>query len=319
MRMGWDSSLSQSGKRGRDPEDAVYLDNFHTHKRYLSEVMASSLNGLTVGDSLSEEHRTSPSRFDPMESPVRSESIGFPREDLTSPFSPMSEDSDDSRYCDLIHQQDMCTGTRNTVSPHRHHIGGPHITYSSMPLSNSPSSPCSTLLQMAYSHSRPRTPESESRFPPSPSDICQSPNLRRAALLRSVQMRTQPTNSHAFEMPFESISDQHVDDREGSPCSYVKVIADERGYPIESRGPVRSSSRVRSMLLEDCSTMGISETQEKREKCYRALNLKGDGGGNNRGVESKEEFLGGNGVNRPELLSGRRSVLGEHAKACSFE
>lgn len=31
---------SPSGKRSRDPEEEdVYLDNFHSHKRYLSEVI----------------------------------------------------------------------------------------------------------------------------------------------------------------------------------------------------------------------------------------------------------------------------------------
>lgn len=29
---------SPSGKRSRDPEDEVYVDNLHSHKRYLSEV-----------------------------------------------------------------------------------------------------------------------------------------------------------------------------------------------------------------------------------------------------------------------------------------
>lgn len=29
---------SPSGKRARDPEDEIYLDNLHSHKRYLSEV-----------------------------------------------------------------------------------------------------------------------------------------------------------------------------------------------------------------------------------------------------------------------------------------
>ena len=33
------SSSSPSGKRSRDPEDEVYVDNLHSHKRYLSEVL----------------------------------------------------------------------------------------------------------------------------------------------------------------------------------------------------------------------------------------------------------------------------------------
>lgn len=32
------STSSPCGKRARDPEDEVYLDNLHSHKRYLSEV-----------------------------------------------------------------------------------------------------------------------------------------------------------------------------------------------------------------------------------------------------------------------------------------
>ena len=32
------STPSPSGKRSRDPEDEVYLDNLRSHKRYLSEV-----------------------------------------------------------------------------------------------------------------------------------------------------------------------------------------------------------------------------------------------------------------------------------------
>lgn len=35
---GSSSSSSPAGKRGRDPEDEVYVDNLHSHKRYLSEV-----------------------------------------------------------------------------------------------------------------------------------------------------------------------------------------------------------------------------------------------------------------------------------------
>lgn len=32
------------GKRGRDPEEDVYVDNLHSHKRYLSEVGAPSVS-----------------------------------------------------------------------------------------------------------------------------------------------------------------------------------------------------------------------------------------------------------------------------------
>lgn len=33
-----ESSASPNGKRSRDPEDEIYIDNLHSHKRYLSEV-----------------------------------------------------------------------------------------------------------------------------------------------------------------------------------------------------------------------------------------------------------------------------------------
>ncbi|KAB1200700.1 hypothetical protein CJ030_MR0G006577 [Morella rubra] len=85
------STSSPCGKRARDPEDEVYLDNLHSHKRYLSEIMASSLNGLTVGDPLPDNL---------MESPARSESVFFPRDEISFQYSPMSEDSDDSRFCE---------------------------------------------------------------------------------------------------------------------------------------------------------------------------------------------------------------------------
>lgn len=32
------STSTPCGKRARDPEDEVYVDNLHSHKRYLSEV-----------------------------------------------------------------------------------------------------------------------------------------------------------------------------------------------------------------------------------------------------------------------------------------
>ncbi|CAN6831097.1 unnamed protein product [Brassica oleracea] len=62
------SSASPSGKRARDPEDEVYLDNVCSQKRYLSKVCLSLildrlalLNGLTVGDSGSVNMLDSPS------------------------------------------------------------------------------------------------------------------------------------------------------------------------------------------------------------------------------------------------------------------
>ncbi|KAI3800908.1 hypothetical protein L1987_29008 [Smallanthus sonchifolius] len=57
---------SPCGKRSRDPEDEACVDNLHSHKRYLSEIMASSLNGLSVGDSIPENLMDSPANSDTM-------------------------------------------------------------------------------------------------------------------------------------------------------------------------------------------------------------------------------------------------------------
>ncbi|KAL4572163.1 hypothetical protein LXL04_018932 [Taraxacum kok-saghyz] len=176
---------SPSGKRSRDPEDEVYVDNLHSHKRYLSEIMASSLNGLSVGDSLSENL---------MDSPARSESMFYLREELPLQYSPMSEDLDECRYCEsnTCSPSPSQTDSQPTspVSPYR---------FQKLPSTFSPG-PNTTTTTTYYpgappasaTQARQRGSESEGRFPSSPSDICHSADLRRAALLRSVQMRTQP-------------------------------------------------------------------------------------------------------------------------------
>ncbi|KAJ0054431.1 hypothetical protein Pint_00897 [Pistacia integerrima] len=226
------SSPSSSGKRSRDPEDEVYLDNLHSHKRYLSEIMASSLNGLTVGDSLSENL---------MESPARDE--------LSMQYSPMSEDSDDSRFCEahihtfLSHSDSLPT---SPVSPYRYQR--PLSGFCSAPSTSSyPSHSCT----VSGSQPRQRGSDSEGRFPSSPSDICHSADLRRAALLRSVQMRTQPPGMPSFEQ-------EPVEER---PCSYIKSLVDEREYQIE-----------------ECSSLHMSEPEFSQEKSCRVLNMnmKGD-------------------------------------------
>ncbi|XP_058082636.1 uncharacterized protein LOC131230717 [Magnolia sinica] len=290
--MGSEASSSPSGKRSRDPEDEIYLDNLHSHKRYLSEIMASSLNGLTVGDSMSENL---------MESPARSEGMNYyPRDEISSQYSPMSEDSDDSRYCDnplntSMAQPDSLSTFIGPVSPHRHQrlLAG----YSSPPPTHSyPSFGC-TPTSTACSQPRQRGSDSEGRFPSSPSDICHSADLRRAALLRSVQMRVQPHGPPAYELPYSSEQEtmQNIDHAEDPPCPYVKPLVDERDY--------QSSRQVPSMLLDECSTMGLSESGARREKCYRMMNF------NLKGEESGEDVFGGNGPGRMSLVSSRRSVL----------
>ncbi|XVE73401.1 hypothetical protein DITRI_Ditri11bG0115200 [Diplodiscus trichospermus] len=247
------STPSPSGKRSRDPEDEVYLDNLHSHKRYLSEIMASSLNGLTVGDPLPENL---------MESPARSEGMFYPRDDISWQYSPMSEDLDDSRFCEipmntcLSHSDSLPT---SPVSPYRYQ----------RPLNGFCSAPSTSsyplhgnVSAVTCSQPRQRGSDTEGRIPSSPSDICHSADLRRAALLRSVQIRTQPSGLSSFELSFgsgqENVPNIDVEER---PCSFMKSLVDDREYQIE-----------------ECSSLGISDPEFSQEKSCRVSNLrlKGD-------------------------------------------
>lgn len=186
------SSSSPSGKRSRDVEDEVYIDNLHSHKRYLSEIMASSLNGLTVGD---------PPPENLMESPARSESSLYSsfRDDISLQYSPMSEDLDDSRYCET--QLNSCSSQPDSVPT------SPVSPCRNQRTPNGFSSIAMTSFSITSSQPRQRGNDSEGRFPSSPSDICHSADLRRAALLRSVQMRTQPMGPSSFELPFSTVQE----------------------------------------------------------------------------------------------------------------
>ncbi|CAI9105496.1 OLC1v1004427C1 [Oldenlandia corymbosa var. corymbosa] len=246
------SSSSPSGKRSRDPEDEVYVDNLHSHKRYLSEIMASSLNGLTVGDA-------QPIPLPPdnlMESPARSETMFYLRDEMSVEYSPMSEDSDDSRYFET--SVNMCSSLPDSrptspVSPYRNQRPSSGSTSTSYPAHSCPASPTTTATQPRQRGGS----DSEGRFPSSPSDICHSADLRRAALLRSVQMRTQPTgpSSSSFDLqPSNSGQQEHANHHNmeaeyHGQCTYVKSLVDDpRGYQIE----------------EECSVLSMeSENHEK--------------------------------------------------------
>ncbi|CAL1398713.1 unnamed protein product [Linum trigynum] len=225
-------SPSSNGKRSRDREDEVYLDNLHSHKRYLSEMMASSLNGLTVGDSLTDNL---------MDSPGRSESPYYFRDEMPlQQYSPMSEDSDDYRFCsETTSANNACSSSQpesiptSPVSPYRYQRG--------FYCAASPTHTCIASTQLR----QPRGSDSEGRFPSSPSDICHSADLRRAALLRSVQMRTQPPGPSSDELPFASGQELHAPniETEERPCSYMKpMVEDEREYHIEDCSPMKISA-----------------------------------------------------------------------------
>ncbi|XP_021768785.1 uncharacterized protein LOC110733073 [Chenopodium quinoa] len=223
---------SPSGKRSRDPEDEVYIDNLHSHKRYLSEMMASSLNCLTVGDPIPENL---------LDSPARSESMFYSRDELSLQYSPMSEDLDDARYYET--PMSACSSQSESrptspVSPYRYKPVGAFC--SSPPTTSQPSNGCSTFS--GSSQPRQRGSDTEGRFPSSPSDICHSGDLRKAALLRSVQMRAQPSCSPTFDLGFTGAQEgmQNVESETRS-CSFLKPLDDEREYHDEGCPVITSS------------------------------------------------------------------------------
>ncbi|KFK30788.1 hypothetical protein AALP_AA6G025900 [Arabis alpina] len=232
------SSSSPSGKRTRDPEDEIYLDNLRSQKRYLSEIMACSLNGLTVGDSIP---------VNMLESPARSETFLYHRDDLPLQYSPMSEDSDEARFCEEPSTSSSQPESRPTspVSPYRYQksytsTNSPHLSSSSSAtmLLHSHTCPASMITNATTSSpspspaSRQRGSDTEGRFPSSPSDICHSSDLRRTALLRSVQMRTNP---------FGYASSSGASNIEGEERMCFKSMEEDRGEDIAYTEVVSSS------------------------------------------------------------------------------
>lgn len=176
-------------------------------------------------------------------------------------YSPMSEDSDDSRcYEPLTNTSSPQPESRPTspVSPYRYHR--PVNGFSSGPPSTSCPSHSCYLPPATSPQPRQRGSDSEGRFPSSPSDICHSADLRRAALLRSVQMRTQPPGPSSFELHFTPGQEPSHMETEDRPCSYMKSLVDEREYKVDQ-----------------CSSMSVSAPETGESAC-RILNMepKGD-------------------------------------------
>lgn len=140
----------------------------------------------------------------------------------------MSEDSDDNRYCETplnTSSSQIDSLPTSPVSPHRYQRPLSALSSSSSATA-CPSSHGCTLAAVTCAQPRQRGSDSEGRFPSSPSDICHSADLRRAALLRSVQMRAQPACPTALELQFgtgqEAVPSMEAEER---PC-----LVDEREY-----------------------------------------------------------------------------------------
>lgn len=278
-----DSSSLQAGNKRTRPEDEVYLDNLLVHKRYLSEVMASSLNGLKVGDSLPGGSKTMSQTFDPMDSPALTETGGFSKslssypsngDELSTLDSYMSDDSDDSicyrtgRYCETPQRMlsSLCDSSRAASSLKS--FKGVASSANGLPISSVPL-PCTQPKQ--------RVPDAESRFPPSPSDPCYAADLRRAALLRSLQLRAQSPVAISDAAAADEAVDECLDacehsllaeaEDQCSPCSpnFDDLSAEQTacshdilGSPVHGTYPGqagRGSGLVRSLLLDGCANI----------------------------------------------------------------
>lgn len=178
------------------------------------------------------------------------------RDELSLQYSPMSEDLDDTRFCET--PINTCSSQPDSVptspvSPYRYQrpLGGFSYATSS---SSHPSHGCAIPATVTCSQPRQRGSDSEGRFPSSPSDICHSADLRRAALLRSV-MRTQPPGPSFHDLAFCSVQDPVPNIEAEEP--YMKSLVDEREYQIE-----------------ECSSMGVPDSADfNHDRSCRVLNM----------------------------------------------
>ncbi|KAG0589334.1 hypothetical protein KC19_1G014000 [Ceratodon purpureus] len=300
--MGRDSGSLIGGKRSRPADDEAYFDNFHNHKRYLTEVMATSLNGLRVGESTPQSQRSSP----PMDmvSPAHTETAGLSRsassfptshgDDLSTLDSPMSDDSDESVgfrmgrasenpvFLPVSTLESVSVTPTSPVSPRRKEYFPPYIPNYSSTLSSRQQTPppYTPSLPLPCAQTRVKGTDADGRLPPSPSDPCQSADLRRAALLRSLQMRSQspirPASSTVAPEKgaekgvvlegLEEGGDQsspgpsaYPSEHTGCNCEDISVATTTLFPPISTR----AATRVRSLLLDEpvvAATMALSST-----------------------------------------------------------
>ncbi|KAJ1283672.1 hypothetical protein BS78_03G146600 [Paspalum vaginatum] len=165
-------------------------------------MMASSMSGLSVGDSVADNI---------IGSPVRLENISCVRDEMITQYSPVSEESDDYRYYDT---QLNTNGNQTDIlgSPSTSPVSSPHRFQklqtwfsSASPLPLPSYSLSAAVCSPAH---RGCGTEHEGRIPLSPSDMCHGGDLRRTALLRSVQMRVQSPH------PCDLLSSAHEQEQE---------------------------------------------------------------------------------------------------------
>ncbi|CAK9207935.1 unnamed protein product [Sphagnum troendelagicum] len=289
LSVGRDSTpLVLGGKRTRAAaDDEAFLDNFHTHKRYLTEVMASSLNGLKVGEATSDNNnnpRSSPPLLDAamnvMMSPAHTETAALSRDDTSTLDSPMSDDSDESvgyrmgrvsevsPFMPISNTKTVSTSTA-AVSPVLPRRNTTSISGYLMGVASQQQTPPPYTPSLPFPCSQPRVKDSEGRLPPSPSDPCQSADLRRAALMRSLQMRSQSpikpvTTTPAIASQTDSEKAASAQVLEGGAqlpeqtgCN--SEVLERSGSSLFPSVTTRASTRVRSLLLDEPNVVDTVE------------------------------------------------------------
>jgi hypothetical protein len=162
------------------------------------------------------------------------------RDEILSQYSPMSEDSDDYRSYDIQLNPNM-SQTDPMVSPSTSPMSSPHHhqkPQSALLPSNHYPLPSCSLSSVVCSHAR-RGSDNDGRFPSSPNDMCHGADLRRTALLRSVQMRVQGPYGYDYSFRQQEHAHEHdehehehlegLEEAERQP-SCRKSIEDEVGF-----------------------------------------------------------------------------------------
>lgn len=218
------------------------------------------------------------------------------RDDLSTLDSPMSDDSDESvgfrmgraseapsSFIPVSTPESVSVTPTSPVSPRRKDHFPPIPSYSSTLSSRQQQTPprSSPSLPLPCSQPRAKGSDPEGRLPPSPSDPCQSADLRRAALLRSLQMRSQspirPASSavapeKGTEKGFVAEGLEEGGDQ-SSPSPSVYSSSEQTGCNCEDIGhtsttifpPIstRAATRVRSLLLDEpvvAATVALSSS-----------------------------------------------------------
>ncbi|KAJ7297884.1 hypothetical protein O6H91_01G140500 [Diphasiastrum complanatum] len=198
------------------------------------------------------------------------------RDDLSTLDSPMSDDSDENSQEHLIRDSETPHDTPISISDSI--SGSPASPLSPEKLNSGHQVPGTTHKILHRSFSFPNTSsssfsytlpkyraDSDGRMPPSPSDPCQPADLRRAALLRALQMRALSPGGLPCglvpERPEEAGAQTSAGHDEPISSSVFltddEVISkqtDDLGSPVHGifTGPIaRGSTKARSLLLDD--------------------------------------------------------------------